>query len=104
MSDGEVYLTQLMRDFFDQNEKWPKFSYGEVTEAGVVYVYHTGHILALVGPTNVVIRRPGSYFNYCGTLVVPLFERFIPEDPDFFAQVSDAIDTAIRLIENGETT
>ncbi len=103
MSDDQVYLSTLMRDFFDQNSQWPKFTYGDKTTNGVVYVYHNSQLLALLSDSNIVIRVPGSYFNYCGTKVAPLFDRFLPEHPEFFVQVSNAIDIAIRLIESGKT-
>lgn len=113
MENGEVVkLVELMRFFFDTTPQWPKFTYGEFVGGSPAYVYHNGQLLALIdevsvtirSPGSVTIRSPGSYYNYCGTLIVPLFERYIPEDPEFLNQVSNAVDIGIRLIESGKST
>ena len=99
---NEVNLIQLVRYFFEENKAWPKFTYGEFSDSGMVYVYHNDLILAFLNYDCVVVRAPGSYYNYCGSLVVPLFDRYTPEHPEFLTQVSNAIDVGIRLIENGK--
>jgi hypothetical protein len=96
-----IGLIRLMKDFLDENEKWPKFTYGDMVGSSMVYVYHQRIILAFLSEKNVVVRSKGHYFGYCGS-PVPMFDRFIPEHPEFIAQVSNAIDTGIWLIEYGK--
>lgn len=98
----KIYLAWLMRDFFEEQERWPKFTYNGMVGSNMVHVYHLDNILAFFTDRNVVVRASGCYYNYCGTLVFPLFDRFIPENPSFLDQVSDAVDIGIRLIESGK--
>jgi hypothetical protein len=102
MDEGKVYLTILMRDWFEAQEKWPRFTYSELFGSTMIQVYHLDNILAFLTDRNVVVRAQGHFYNYCGTRVYPLFDRFIPEHPDFIFQVSNAVDIGIRLIESGK--
>lgn len=100
MDDDKIYLTIIMRDFFQEQKRWPRFTYGEMFGSTMIQVYHLDNILAFLTDRNVVVRAPGHYYNYCGTRVLPVFDRFIPENPDFLEQVSNAVDVGIKLIEN----
>lgn len=101
---GQIGLVRIMRDFLDENERWPKFTFSDMMFGStMLYVYHSRVILALLSDTNVVVRSPGSWFGYCGSPIA-MFDRFIPEDPEFIPRVSNAIDTGIRLIDSGKFT
>lgn len=97
----KIGLVQIMKDFLDENRRWPRFTYGDMCGSSMVYVYHNGIILAFLSDVNVVVRGKGYYFAYCGSKI-SMFDRYIPEDPDFIPKVSNAVDIGIRLIEDGK--
>ena len=96
----KIGLVRIMKDYLDESNKWPRFTYGDLFGSSMLYVYHNTIILAFLCDNSVIVRGEGHHYGYCGTFV-PAFDRYIPEDPEFIPRVSNAIDIGIRLIDDG---